>query len=148
MTIQRTRKIRRVRRALGLTAAALIAVALVGCETTDIALVTAGRNALRAVSGLEPGAVEVDGHSIAFMERAGDGPTMVLLHGFVKKARKTPKPDLDLAAQRNDPALSEIAPTPEFDNLRSDPRWMPFLKRIGKAPEQLAAVEFNVTRPE
>ena len=30
---------------------------------------------------------------------------MVLLHGFVKKAQKTPKPDLDLAAKR----LKEIA---------------------------------------
>lgn len=30
---------------------------------------------------------------------------MVLLHGFVKKSQKTPKPDLDLAAKR----LKEIA---------------------------------------
>ena len=29
-----------------------------------------------------------------------DGSTMVLLHGFIKKDRKTPKPDLDLARQR------------------------------------------------
>jgi phage-related protein len=25
---------------------------------------------------------------------------MVLLHGFIKKSRKTPKPDLDLAMER------------------------------------------------
>ena len=29
-----------------------------------------------------------------------EGSTMVLLHGFIKKDRKTPKPDLDLATRR------------------------------------------------
>jgi phage-related protein len=29
-----------------------------------------------------------------------EGETMVLLHGFIKKAQKTPKPDLDLARIR------------------------------------------------
>jgi len=29
-----------------------------------------------------------------------DGNTMVLLHGFIKKSQKTPKPDLDLAKDR------------------------------------------------
>ncbi len=29
-----------------------------------------------------------------------DGNTMMLLHGFIKKDRKTPKPDLDLARAR------------------------------------------------
>jgi phage-related protein len=29
-----------------------------------------------------------------------DGSTMVLLHGFIKKSQKTPKPDLDLAKER------------------------------------------------
>ena len=29
-----------------------------------------------------------------------DGNMMVLLHGFIKKERKTPKADLDLAKQR------------------------------------------------
>jgi len=28
------------------------------------------------------------------------GDTMILLHGFVKKSQKTPKPDLDLAMRR------------------------------------------------
>jgi phage-related protein len=31
---------------------------------------------------------------------AVEGDTMVLLHGFIKKERKTPKPELDLAKQR------------------------------------------------
>jgi len=29
-----------------------------------------------------------------------DGDVMVLLHGFIKKEQKTPKPDLDLAKER------------------------------------------------
>jgi len=29
-----------------------------------------------------------------------DGDTMVLLHGFIKKEQKTPKPELDLAKER------------------------------------------------
>jgi phage-related protein len=29
-----------------------------------------------------------------------EGSEMVLLHGFVKKDRRTPKPDLDLARER------------------------------------------------
>lgn len=29
-----------------------------------------------------------------------EGDAMILLHGFIKKDRKTPKPDLDLARQR------------------------------------------------
>lgn len=29
-----------------------------------------------------------------------DGDTMVLLHGFIKKDQKTPKPELDLARER------------------------------------------------
>ena len=29
-----------------------------------------------------------------------DGNTMVLIHGFIKKQQKTPKPDLDLARNR------------------------------------------------
>lgn len=29
-----------------------------------------------------------------------DGNSMVLLHGFIKKEQKTPKPDLDLAKER------------------------------------------------
>ena len=37
---------------------------------------------------------------------------------------------------------------PMFANIHSDPRWLPFLESIGKSPEQLAAIEFEVTLPE
>ena len=35
-----------------------------------------------------------------------------------------------------------------FSNIHDDPRWLAFLERIGKPPEQLAAIEFEVTLPE
>jgi hypothetical protein len=28
-----------------------------------------------------------------------------------------------------------------------DPHWLPFLRKIGRAPEQLAAIEFDVALP-
>jgi hypothetical protein len=35
-----------------------------------------------------------------------------------------------------------------FSNLYEDPRWLPFLERIGRSPAQLAAIEFEVKLPE
>jgi hypothetical protein len=32
--------------------------------------------------------------------------------------------------------------------LRGDLRWLPFLYKIGYAPEQLAKIEFKVTLPQ
>lgn len=32
--------------------------------------------------------------------------------------------------------------------VHDDPRWIPFLESIGKSPEQLAAIPFEVTLPE
>ena len=54
---------------------------------------------------------------------------------------------LDKAVVHHDTGLAEIAVDPLFVNLHGDPRWLPFLRRIGKAPEQLGAVEFDVARP-
>jgi hypothetical protein len=35
-----------------------------------------------------------------------------------------------------------------FDKIHADPRWLPYLRKIGKAPEQLAKIEFKVTLPQ
>ncbi len=40
------------------------------------------------------------GDQIARVIFCVEGPTMVLLHGFIKKTRKTPKRELDLAVKR------------------------------------------------
>jgi TolB-like protein/Flp pilus assembly protein TadD len=55
---------------------------------------------------------------------------------------------LDKAVQYSDPGLANIAETSEFLNIQNDPRWLPFLERIGKSPAQLDAIEFKVTLPE
>jgi TolB-like protein/lipoprotein NlpI len=51
------------------------------------------------------------------------------------------------AVEVGDSGLSEIVTEPMFDQVHADPRWLPFLRKIGKAPEQLAKIEFKVTLP-
>ena len=55
---------------------------------------------------------------------------------------------LNKAVEYNDPGLSEIPVNVLFSNIREDPRWLPFLESIGKSPEQLAAIEFEVRLPQ
>jgi len=54
---------------------------------------------------------------------------------------------LDKAIEYGDPGIGEIVTENLFDKIRADPRWLPFLRKIGKAPEQLAKIEFKVTLP-
>lgn len=54
---------------------------------------------------------------------------------------------LDRAVRYHDPGLAEITIDDLFDRLRSDPRWVSFLRRIGKAPDQLAKIHLEVTLP-
>jgi tetratricopeptide (TPR) repeat protein len=51
---------------------------------------------------------------------------------------------LDKAVAYQDVGLSEIVEENQFDKIHSDPRWLPFLRKIGKAPDQLAKIEFEV----
>ena len=55
---------------------------------------------------------------------------------------------LQKAVTYNDTGLSEIVTETLFDNVRSDDRWLTFLESIGKSPEQLAAIEFNLSLPD
>jgi TolB-like protein/thioredoxin-like negative regulator of GroEL len=55
---------------------------------------------------------------------------------------------LDKALEYHDPRLTDIVTENLFDKIHSDPRWLPFLRKIGKAPEQLAKIEFKVTQPQ
>lgn len=54
---------------------------------------------------------------------------------------------LHKAVSYADPGLTDIVGEPLFTPLHEDPRWLPFLESIGKAPWQLAAISFQVTRP-
>lgn len=52
---------------------------------------------------------------------------------------------LNRAVANNDGGLAEIPIQPLFASLFDDDRWLPFLRSIGKAPEQLAAIAFEIT---
>ena len=54
---------------------------------------------------------------------------------------------LEKAVAYHDSGISTIAYDPLLANLHSDPRWLPFLRKVGKAPEQLAAIKFDVKLP-
>jgi TolB-like protein/Tfp pilus assembly protein PilF len=55
---------------------------------------------------------------------------------------------LDKAVEYGDGGLGEIVTETLFDKIRADPRWLPFLRKIGKDPETLAKIEFKVTLPD
>jgi TolB-like protein/Tfp pilus assembly protein PilF len=55
---------------------------------------------------------------------------------------------LDTAVQNDDPGFTEILVEPLFNNIKQDPRWLPLLHKLGLAPEQLAAIKFDVALPE
>jgi len=55
---------------------------------------------------------------------------------------------LDRAAEQHDASLGSIIAHRMFDKLHDDPRWLAFLREHGMAPEQLAAIKFDVTVPK
>jgi tetratricopeptide (TPR) repeat protein len=55
---------------------------------------------------------------------------------------------LNKAVEYGDPGISEIVTDSLFANLHADPRWLPFLRKINMAPEQLAAIKFDVKVPQ
>ena len=55
---------------------------------------------------------------------------------------------LDKAVEYGDTGLGEIVMENLFDKIHADPRWLAFLRKVGKAPEQLAKIEFKVVLPQ
>jgi tetratricopeptide (TPR) repeat protein len=55
---------------------------------------------------------------------------------------------LDKTVEYGDPGLAEILTENLFDKIHADPRWLGFLRKEGKPPEQLAKIEFKVTLPQ
>ena len=55
---------------------------------------------------------------------------------------------LDKAIDAKDLTVGMTAVSPMFANLHSDPRWLPFRRRVGMAPEQLAAIKFDMKVPK
>jgi TolB-like protein/Flp pilus assembly protein TadD len=48
------------------------------------------------------------------------------------------------AVTYQDSGLSEIVTENLFHKIYSDPRWLPFMRKIGKAPDQLAEIDFKM----
>jgi hypothetical protein len=55
---------------------------------------------------------------------------------------------LEKCLERGETDLGAVPTSPIFDALHRDPRWLPFLDRMGYAPEKLAQVQFTVTLPD
>ncbi|MCJ7451986.1 MAG: tetratricopeptide repeat protein, partial [Steroidobacteraceae bacterium] len=55
---------------------------------------------------------------------------------------------LERAAMQHDLDLGAIAVYPSFAPMHDDPRWLALLRRLGMAPEQLAAIRFDVSVPK
>jgi serine/threonine protein kinase/tetratricopeptide (TPR) repeat protein len=49
--------------------------------------------------------------------------------------------------RENGSTFAEINADPLYSSLHDDPRWLPFLRSIGKAPEQLDRIQFKVALP-
>ena len=54
---------------------------------------------------------------------------------------------LDKAVESGELGLHEITLDSLFSSIHEDPRWRPLVERIGKTPEQLAAIKFEVELP-
>jgi TolB-like protein/tetratricopeptide (TPR) repeat protein len=55
---------------------------------------------------------------------------------------------LDTAAAVHDPGAASVLTDPLLDSLHQDTRWLPYLRKIGYAPEQLAKIDFKVMLPK
>jgi len=74
-------------------------------------------------------------------------PTLVALAYSYRVDRDAAFHWLDEAERIHDPAATSVAFDVLTDSLRDDPRWLPFLRKIGYAPEQLAAIRIQVPKP-
>jgi TolB-like protein/Flp pilus assembly protein TadD len=54
---------------------------------------------------------------------------------------------LEKAVSAHDPSLATLVVEPLYAPLYKDPRWLPFLRKIGRAPEQLNAIKLDVKLP-
>jgi len=55
---------------------------------------------------------------------------------------------LDKAVDYRDTGLAFVVADNLFDKIHADPRWLPFLRKVGNAQEQLAKIEFKVMLPD
>ena len=54
---------------------------------------------------------------------------------------------LEKAIEVEDTGLGDILSQPLFNNLHNDPRWVPFLRKLGRAPDQLSEIQLSISVP-
>ncbi|MES2297163.1 MAG: adenylate/guanylate cyclase domain-containing protein [Pseudomonadota bacterium] len=67
---------------------------------------------------------------------------IAVVYGVMGKADATFE-WLDKAYAYHDTGLGGVANSPMFAPVKQDRRWLPFLRKVGMAPEQLAAISFD-----
>jgi TolB-like protein/tetratricopeptide (TPR) repeat protein len=55
---------------------------------------------------------------------------------------------LDKAAEIHDTNAASALTEPLLETLHGDARWLPYLRKVGYAPEQIAKIDFKVTLPK
>lgn len=80
-----TRTSRNKSRRAAMLVALFAIVALGGCRSLSLGLFETGRSAMRAMAGVEAGTVDVGGREVGYLHREGEGPPLVLLHGFASE---------------------------------------------------------------
>ena len=80
----------------------------------------------------------------AIRDYSRDGPWNIAYVYAVRGENDKAFEWLERALEERDPGLSEIASSIYVVKLHDDPRWLPFLRKIGYAPEQLAAIRLGV----
>jgi hypothetical protein len=91
---------------------------------------------------------ESDAALQAFIDKYGEVASLVgIAYGYIGNADKAFE-WLEKGAELHDPAVSQVMMDPLLDGLHDDPRWLPYLRSTGYAPEQLAKIEFHVTLPQ
>ncbi len=55
---------------------------------------------------------------------------------------------LEMARENKETVLANVASHYSFRNLHDDPRWQPFLAKMGQSDTQLAAIKFDVRLPK
>jgi TolB-like protein/class 3 adenylate cyclase/Flp pilus assembly protein TadD len=84
-----------------------------------------------------------------FAEKYGSGLAVAVAHAAAFRGDNERAFEwLEMAARYRDPSLGAVPFHQLDEGLHNDSRWLPFLRKYGMAPEQLAPIRFNVTVPK
>ncbi len=91
---------------------------------------------------------ESDAELQKLIDRYGDGWAYNIAYTYAMRGDADPAFEwLDRAIANHDAGVAQLGSTKAFQDIEDDPRWMPLLESLGMAPEQLAAIDFEVKIP-